>query len=288
MRRIKVDGRSLACEERGSGDPVMLLHTGFVADSMRPLAADDRLAAGRRLILYHRRGYGESDPAAGPLTLADEVADALALMDALNVDAAHLVGHSLGATIALELALTTQARVRSLVAMEPLLLFALTPESARVVGEAAAVALPRFQAGDHAGALDAWLTGAFGPGYRETLEAALPGAFEQAVRDAGTSFGVEVPAVQAWPRGPDDLRRVEARTLSVVNAGTSWPGFRETHDALLRWLPHAEGVVVPARSHLLHIEDPGPVVEAVVNFLDGRGARERAGTGEARGEGSRV
>jgi pimeloyl-ACP methyl ester carboxylesterase len=66
MERIELGGRSLAFEDRGSGEPVLLLHTGFVADSMRPLAEDERLGDGRRLIVYHRRGYGGSAPPRGP------------------------------------------------------------------------------------------------------------------------------------------------------------------------------------------------------------------------------
>ena len=94
--------------------------------------------------------------------------------------------------------------------MEPLLLFALSPATARFVADTAAVAMPLFAAGDRAAAVDAWLTGAFGPGFRETLDRALPGAFEQAVRDSGAAFGVEVPSLQEWTRGPDDLCRLAA------------------------------------------------------------------------------
>jgi pimeloyl-ACP methyl ester carboxylesterase len=163
------------------------------------------------------------------VSVAEQAGDALALMDRLGIEAADLVGHSLGATIALEVALTAPERVRSVVLMEPLLLFALTPESAQFVAETAAVAVPRYAQGDRAGAVDAWLSGAFGEGFREILECALPGAFEQAARDADAAFGVEMPSLQAWPRGPDDVGAVTVPALSVVNEGAAWPGFRETH-----------------------------------------------------------
>jgi hypothetical protein len=41
----------------------VLLHPGFVAHGMRPLFDDATLAAGRRLVRYHPRGYDASDPA---------------------------------------------------------------------------------------------------------------------------------------------------------------------------------------------------------------------------------
>jgi pimeloyl-ACP methyl ester carboxylesterase len=49
--------------------------------------------------------------------------------------------------------------------------------------------------------------------------------------------------------------------------GAAWPGFRETHEALLEWLPNSEGAAVPARSHLLQIENPGLVAGVVADFL---------------------
>ena len=88
------------------------------------------------------------------------------------------------------------------------------------------------------------------------------------MRDSGAAFGVEVPSLQEWTRGPDDLCRLAGPTLSVVNEGSAWPGFRETHDRLLEWLPRAEGVSVGARSHLLQIEQPTLVADAVASFLD--------------------
>ena len=64
--------------------------------------------------------------------------------------------------------------------------------------DTAQVALPLFAAGDRAGALEKWLTGAFGPGFRPVLDRALPGAWSQAVDDADTSFGVELISLQEW------------------------------------------------------------------------------------------
>lgn len=271
MRRIALNGRSFAVQERGDGEAVLLLHTGFVADGMRPLFDDELLGMGRRLVRYHRRGYGQSDAAGGPASVAEQAGDALALLDELEIDRADLVGHSFGANVSIELARSAPERVRSLVLLEPLLLFALASATAEYVAQAAEAAYPRYERGDRAGALDAWLSGAFGPGYHEIFERALPGAFEQAVRDADAPFAVEVPSLQTWPRGPEDLRGIAVPALSVVNQGAAWPGFRETHDALLAWLPSAKGAVVPAGGHLLQIEQPAPIATAITEFLHRHG-----------------
>ena len=84
MKRIPLDGGALAIEERGHGDAVLLLHPGFVADGMRPLFDDATLAVSRRLVRYHRRGYGASDRAEGPASVAEQAGDALALLDELG------------------------------------------------------------------------------------------------------------------------------------------------------------------------------------------------------------
>ncbi|UUZ59910.1 alpha/beta fold hydrolase [Nocardioides sp. B-3] len=78
---------------------------------LRPLAGQPALDRYRR-IQYHRRGYGESS---GPAEGFDaQAADAVALLDLLGVDAAHVVGHSEGAMIGLALAAAHPERVRSL------------------------------------------------------------------------------------------------------------------------------------------------------------------------------
>ncbi len=51
-------------------------------------------------------------------------------------------------------------------------------------------------AGDKAGAVDAWMRAVGGQSYRAALDRALPGAFDQAVADTDTFFGQELPAVR--------------------------------------------------------------------------------------------
>ena len=70
--------------------------------------------AGFRVLTFDNRGVGDSGPAAGPVTVEAMAADALAVLDAAGVESAHLVGHSLGGPVVLQLALTARHRVRSL------------------------------------------------------------------------------------------------------------------------------------------------------------------------------
>jgi pimeloyl-ACP methyl ester carboxylesterase len=113
MRRVAGDDVTLAVLDEGEGPPVLLLH-GF-PDSSRlwrhqvPALID----AGLRVIAPDLRGFGESDRPEGveAYALARSVADMAAVLDALGVERAHVVGHDFGAAVAWLLAALEPARV---------------------------------------------------------------------------------------------------------------------------------------------------------------------------------
>jgi pimeloyl-ACP methyl ester carboxylesterase len=272
-----IAGRRIASYDRGTGEAVLLLHPGFVADGMVPLL-DRPPLAGYRLIAPHRRGYGGSEPGHGPVGLPELARDVLDLLDALGIERAHLVGHSFGGCVALEVARTAPQRVARLALLEPPLGFALSESSLALLMATAGEAIPRFASGDHAGAVATWLDGAFGPGWQEPLERALPGAVGQATRDAPAAFGTELPALQAWPFGPPDLAAIRTPMLSLVHAD-AWPGFTEVHEALVA--VGAEPALVPVRSHLLQVLDPDAVAGAIAAFLGSARTEMVGGSGSA-------
>lgn len=60
MQRVSINGTELAIEAQGSGDPIVLMHPGIVADGLAPLLSETLLSERYQLVHYHRRGYGES------------------------------------------------------------------------------------------------------------------------------------------------------------------------------------------------------------------------------------
>src|ERR1700730_18221339 len=128
MSEATVDGRRIAYHETGSGDPVVLLHPGFVGDGMAPLLDRPELAQ-YRLIAPHRRGYGRSDASEPPVSMADLAGDLFGLMDVLGIERAHLVGHSFGANVALQAVRTARERGGSIWLLEPPLGVYLSPEA---------------------------------------------------------------------------------------------------------------------------------------------------------------
>jgi pimeloyl-ACP methyl ester carboxylesterase len=95
----------------GSGSPVILLHGGFGHSGNWSYQLSDLLAAGHRVIFIDSRGHGRSTRDARPYTYELMASDVLAVMDALHLERAALVGWSDGACIALILADQAPTRV---------------------------------------------------------------------------------------------------------------------------------------------------------------------------------
>lgn len=107
------DGCRLAWTVRGSGPPVLLIQGAGVHGSGWNPQTDD-LASRFSCLTFDNRGIGASLPSNTSLSIEQMADDALSLMDAEGWQSAHIVGHSMGGLIALELALRAPARVRSL------------------------------------------------------------------------------------------------------------------------------------------------------------------------------
>lgn len=119
--------------------------------------------------------------------------------------------------------------------------------------------------------MDTFLRSVCGPGYRAVVERVLPaGALAQAGADADTFFGVEMPAVRQWTLLPEDAARVGHPVLSVLGGDSDavTPAFRERHEVLLHWLPRAEPFVLSGATHLLHLQEPRALAEALAGFFD--------------------
>ncbi len=94
--------------------PAVLVHGSFAADPAWTWREQRPLAAARRLLVAHRRGYGRVGPRAAN-DFDGDVDDVVALMG----DGAHLVGYSYGGLVSLLVAARRPDLVRSLVLIEP-------------------------------------------------------------------------------------------------------------------------------------------------------------------------
>jgi pimeloyl-ACP methyl ester carboxylesterase len=117
VRTVTANGVALNVAIAGTGPAVLLLH-GFPHTWTLWSTVIPHLAASRTVIAPDLRGLGDSERTASGYDAATTAADAVALLDALGVAEADVVGIDLGAPTATLLALTAPDRVRRLVAME--------------------------------------------------------------------------------------------------------------------------------------------------------------------------
>jgi 3-oxoadipate enol-lactonase len=114
MARAQVNGISLYYSDQGKGFPVLLL-MGLGMDSSGWMFQVPALAKRFRVIAPDNRGCGLSDKPKGPYSTRMMAEDAVALLDHLGVEKAHVVGDSMGGMIAQEVALGWPQRVEKLV-----------------------------------------------------------------------------------------------------------------------------------------------------------------------------
>ena len=116
MGFIKARGSRLFYEEKGDGVPILLIHPAGATASTWGSVADDLAGVGR-VVAYDRRGYTRSggEPVR---SISGHTADASALLETLHAAPAVAVGTSVGATIAIDLALRRPDLVRAVIAYE--------------------------------------------------------------------------------------------------------------------------------------------------------------------------
>ena len=111
----QINGARLAVETTGSGDDaVVLVHAG-VADRRMWGPIMPSLPAGRTVVRYDMRGFGESALPDEPFSQAR---DLIGLLDALDIESAALVGASYGGRVALQVASNWPDRVRGLALLD--------------------------------------------------------------------------------------------------------------------------------------------------------------------------
>jgi pimeloyl-ACP methyl ester carboxylesterase len=264
MRQAIIDGIVLEYAAVGAGEPVVLIHGAFIADTFRTMVEEPGLR-GYRLITYRRRGYVGSSRSMRPLSIAEQAADCHALLRYLGVERVHAVGHSFGGAVALQLALDFPDMAHSLALLEPALMFGATAQSYR---ESLEQAIRRYGEADTASVVDGFLKARW-PEYHFHLEKVLPGAFTQAVADAGTTFGVELPGLLDWSFSEKEVSLVSQPVLSVLGGESErlWPRFGEVHRLLLAQLPNVEGFILPNAPHFLQVENPRDMAEALATFF---------------------
>ena len=249
----------LQIEDSGKGEPVVFVH-GSWSDLHAWDALLDKLP-GYRLIRYSRRGHSGSECPPGQGLIEEDVGDAAAIVE--SVGTAHVVGNSLGAEIALRLAIARPELVRSVALHEPAF-WNLAPDDPAVAALQAGLrpSVELLGAGAWEDGARAFADGLFGPG---AWEHELPEALKRVmVANAPTFLDEE--------RAPDNYT-VDAARLPEVTMPTLLSTGSETHPALLvvtdrlaAALPHAERATIAGAGHIPHRTHPREYAELLLGF----------------------
>lgn len=249
----------------GSGTPLLLIHGAFTSRACQPLMRQPRLTSARPVIHYDRRGYGRTPAPPPRLSIADQVADARTVLDGLGLRRAHVLGHSIGTIIALQLALEAPDLVESLVLVDPT--FVTRPERLDEFQAAMAEPFGAYAAGDRSRTVHHLYRVLDGETYRPMLDRSLGESwFDEAVSALDLYFRVELPAAVEWRLSEVDAARLQAPILAVLG-GAGPDVFGNVFGDVLLLLPHARGEVIAGVTHNVIAGSPDGVAALVHEFF---------------------
>lgn len=247
-------------EEHGSGDPLLLI-MGLGATHHLWHRVVPMVAPHYRTILLDNRGAGQSDAPPGPYAISQMADDAIAVMDAANVNSARVFGASMGGMIAQELALAHPERVRSLIL------------GCTACGGKQAV--PADQ--EVAQALRARTTLPVEQGMRlmipYTYDESTPRARveeDMTLRIANAmsneAFTAQFQGIRAWPGTYDRLAQLKMPVL-VIHGETDRLVPPENGRIIAGAIPQAQLVMLPNASHIFFTDQEEASKRAILSFL---------------------
>jgi 3-oxoadipate enol-lactonase len=255
------NGTRLYCEVAGTGSPVVLLHPGQGGLVLWD-PQFEQFARHHRVIRYDARGFGRSDKPPRPFTFYD---DLRAVLDALHVQRAGLVGLSLGGRTMLDFALAYPSRVACLVLVNPGIsgyqftgLDRYADDIRAATQREDADAFVEIQ-------MRMWFDGpSRAP---EQVDRAVRGKAaailrEQAERNRQRGGGAEFTELGAASR----LGEIHAPTL-IVESALDQPDIHAICDLLATGIAGAERVRIEGAAHLVNLEKPNEFAAAVLPFL---------------------
>jgi 3-oxoadipate enol-lactonase len=256
----------------GRRDGPVVLFANSIGTNLQVWAPQAAALAERyRVLRYDMRGHGLTDCPPGPYTMAQLGDDARALLDALDIESAHVCGLSIGGLVAQRLAATAPDRVRSLVLCD----------TANVIGppsrwdDRIAAVSKSGLAGMAETVLKVWFTADFLAAHPDTAR----GMANMLARTPLEGYLGCCHALRDADLRADDAR-IACPTLVVVgdqDASTSPAMARE----LCAAIKGARLEIIAQAAHIPTIEQPAALSRLILNFLESQTARPRAAVGSA-------
>ncbi|MFI6625440.1 alpha/beta fold hydrolase [Streptomyces sp. NPDC050528] len=252
----------LAYLDVGTGDPVVLLHSGFadhrVFDDQLP-----SLAADFRVIAPDIRGHGFSANASKPFRWADDLAD---LLRHLDLGPAVLVGLCMGAAVATDTALEHPELTRAVV-VSGAGTSAFEYKDARLL-ERQPRSAQLLNTGDIAGWLDLFAQGVAGP--HRTVDDVDPSVIRRLRELTAHTIAKHTPGEKDWyvPLG-DPWPRVPKLDVPVlaIHGALDWPDSLAMANRFVDTVPNGRSVTIEGVGHYPNMENPERFNELLTDFL---------------------
>ncbi|MGC3980476.1 MAG: alpha/beta fold hydrolase [Steroidobacteraceae bacterium] len=244
---------SLRYQLTGTGKTIVLMHEM----QMSMESWDDVLPAlqpGHRILRYDLRGFGMSEKIRGNLTIDDEVADLLGLLDTLKItEPVTLIGGAVGGAIALKFASVYPARVKAVAVTSPAAYMNAQPERLTNIDATANNAVRNG------------IDTAMNAVYPESLRTPAGVAKFRALVLANDPGSLAATTKMIYSTGfKDILPKVQCPALVVATAlfPRSVESFKELSDAM----PKGQFVVLQT-GHFASLESPAMVAPVLTKFL---------------------
>ena len=268
MPTLDLDGVSIYFEERGEGPPVLLI-MGLGTPGVGWRYQVPQFSARYRTITFDNRGCGRSSAPPGPYSIAQLADDALALLSALGIERAHVVGVSMGGMIAQEIAIEHPERVGALVLASTFAAPGASEKEAFEKGRGLAALFPKpgSNSVDPFAALRFIVDLAFSPEFIEREGATLLGLFMESCPDGISAQGqfAQAAAVMAHDSRAR-LGRVRAPTLAITGDTDRLVPCAHS-DEIVRLVPGARLARLAGGSHAVNFERPEEWNAVVLSFL---------------------
>ncbi len=261
------DGVKLYYEDTGAGIPIVFVHE-FAADH-RAWEPQVRYFARRyRCITYDARGYPPSDvPDAGRYSQDRARDDIRAVLDALKLDKAHIVGLSMGGFATLHFGFTYPQRARSLVVAG--CGYGAAPDKRTQFAEEAESAAHTFENTGMAQAAEAYAVGPTRVQF-QNKDARGWAEFRDQLKEHSTEGAARtMRGVQARrPSLYDLVEKMQAITIPtlIMTGDEDWPCL-EPGFLMKRTIPTAALLVIPNCGHTINLEEPGAFNSHLADFL---------------------
>ncbi len=265
MPKVTANGIEIYYESHGDGQPLVLIsgigYTNWQWHRMVPYLADRF-----QVITFDNRGVGQTDKPAGPYSAHMLAADTVGLLDALGIDKAIIMGHSMGGFIAQALALEFPHKLEKLILASTNFggphHVPITPEAMKVLMDVSSDPVTRFRNGLYISTAPGWAEK--NPQLiQEWVDWRAANPIEATAYQSQLAIGLGLLKEEA--AFENQLERIKVPTLILFGRYDMVVPSKNA-SLLAEKIAGSKVVILPDAGHFFPIEVPGPASQAVIDF----------------------